>query len=45
MFTDDPLQGYDEFEHFRSKKKVPSPTKEKIIEFKLKNTLIGDWEL
>lgn len=45
MFAEDPLQGYDEFERFRSKRKVSSPAKEKVIEFKSKNTLIDDLEL
>ncbi|MBE1556293.1 hypothetical protein [Sporosarcina limicola] len=45
MFTEAPLQGYEEFERFRTKKKTSSSPKEKIIEFKPQNTLIDDLEL
>lgn len=45
MFTEDPLQGYDEFERFREKKKSSNTTNEKVIKLKSKNTLIDDLDL
>lgn len=45
MFSEDVLRGYEEFEHFRANKKVLNPVKEKVIEFKSKNTLIDDLDL
>ena len=45
MFTDDSIQGYEEFEKFGIKKRAHSPTKEKIIEFKLINVLLDDLKL
>lgn len=42
MFADDPLRGYDEFESYKRKNKVPSSSNENLIKFKSKNTLIDD---
>ena len=39
MFTEDPLQGYDEFERFREKKKSSNTKTEKVIKLKSKKTL------
>jgi len=45
MFSDEPLKGFEEFEHFRQKKRESIPTTDKVVEFKAKNTLIEDLDL
>lgn len=45
MFSEEPLKGYEEFEHFRNKKRMSNQTKDKVVNFKTKNTLIDDLKL